>query len=172
MRFHVPLLVPCKPFQSISSGKSKAVRGTGLLPMARRLTVEGNGGGFAGSSDLGYDPLGTPPQGEVCIRGPAIFSGYYKDPEKTEQAFGTNFFPAQSLSVTFSSGEIVSSWPPHPCSCRDANLSELTLFPILSVPSFPYAFRPHLIRNFSGLTSSVTFPAENLSLSFPASPHT
>ena len=43
---------------------------------------------FEGSEELGYDPLGTPPKGEICLRGPIIFQGYYEDKKKTEEAFG------------------------------------------------------------------------------------
>jgi long-subunit acyl-CoA synthetase (AMP-forming) len=35
--------------------------------------------------EMGYfshNEKGTP-EGEVCVRGPGIFCGYYKDPEKT-----------------------------------------------------------------------------------------
>ena len=43
---------------------------------------------FEGSEELGYDPLGTPPRGEICLRGPIVFDGYYQDQKKTEEAFG------------------------------------------------------------------------------------
>jgi len=43
---------------------------------------------FEGSEELGYDPLGTPPKGEICLRGPIIFKGYYQDKKKTEESFG------------------------------------------------------------------------------------
>lgn len=43
---------------------------------------------FEGSEELGYDPLGTPPKGEICLRGPIIFQGYYQDKKKTDEAFG------------------------------------------------------------------------------------
>ena len=43
---------------------------------------------FEGSEELGYDPLDTPPKGEICLRGPIIFQGYYQDKKKTDEAFG------------------------------------------------------------------------------------
>ena len=43
---------------------------------------------FEGSEELGYDPLGTPPKGEICLRGPLIFQGYFQDKKKTTEAFG------------------------------------------------------------------------------------
>lgn len=43
---------------------------------------------FEGSEELGYDPLGTPPRGEICLRGPIVFGGYYQDEAKTKEAFG------------------------------------------------------------------------------------
>ena len=49
---------------------------------------------FEGSEELGYDPLGTPPKGEICLRGPIIFQGYYQDKKKTDEAFGERAFAA------------------------------------------------------------------------------
>lgn len=43
---------------------------------------------FEGNTELGYDPLGSPPRGEICIRGPQVFAGYHKDEKKTNEAFG------------------------------------------------------------------------------------
>ena len=33
--------------------------------------------------EMNYDPLGNPPRGEVCVKGPSVFSGYYKAEDKT-----------------------------------------------------------------------------------------
>ena len=35
--------------------------------------------------EMKYDPAGTPPRGEVCLRGASLFSGYYKQEDKTAE---------------------------------------------------------------------------------------
>ncbi|KAJ0978647.1 hypothetical protein J5N97_014121 [Dioscorea zingiberensis] len=42
--------------------------------------------------EMGYNPLGVPSQGEICIRGKTLFSGYYKDPELTKESIKDGWF--------------------------------------------------------------------------------
>lgn len=37
-------------------------------------------------SEMGYNPLGDPPCGEICLRGKTIFPEYYKNPGLTREA--------------------------------------------------------------------------------------
>ena len=38
-----------------------------------------------GVPEMNYDATGSPPRGEVCLRGASLFSGYYKQEDKTAE---------------------------------------------------------------------------------------
>lgn len=42
--------------------------------------------------DMGYDPFGDPPRGEICLRGKTPFVGYYKDEELTKEVVTDGWF--------------------------------------------------------------------------------
>jgi long-chain acyl-CoA synthetase len=42
--------------------------------------------------ELNYSTTTTPPQGEIWIKGPAVFKEYYKNPEETAKAFEDGWF--------------------------------------------------------------------------------
>jgi len=56
--------------------------------------------------DMNYTSATTPPCGEICVRGPNIFKGYYKMPEKTAEDIEPNGW--------FHTGDI-GSWTANGC---------------------------------------------------------
>lgn len=57
--------------------------------------------------DMGYSPSADPPCGEVCIRGPAVFSGYYKQPELTKECMDADgFFHTGDIAMLVGRGTL------------------------------------------------------------------
>ncbi|GMJ01018.1 LONG-CHAIN ACYL-COA SYNTHASE 1, ECERIFERUM 8 [Hibiscus trionum] len=56
--------------------------------------------------DMGYDPLGNPPCGEVCVRGKTIFSEYYKNPELTRESFKDGWFHTGDIGQILPNGVV------------------------------------------------------------------
>ena len=53
------------------------------------------------SSDSPY------PRGEICLKGPSIFGGYYKRPDKTQEAFDSEgWFQTGDVGVVFPNGSV------------------------------------------------------------------
>jgi AMP-binding enzyme len=45
------------------------------------------------ATEMGYSPTADPPRGEICIRGPMVFKGYFKMEDKTKESFGAPRWP-------------------------------------------------------------------------------
>lgn len=56
--------------------------------------------------EMGYDPLGDPPRGEICYRGKSAFAGYYKDPELTSESVRDGWFHTGDIGEMFPNGVI------------------------------------------------------------------
>ena len=73
--------------------------------------------------EMKYDPNGSPPRGEVCLRGPSLFSGYYKDEEQTAGVVDADgwFHTGTCLPMPAPGAEIVvcghKSSSIHPVAC-------------------------------------------------------
>ncbi|XP_010506759.1 PREDICTED: long chain acyl-CoA synthetase 1-like isoform X3 [Camelina sativa] len=55
-------------------------------------------------AEMGYDPLGENPSGEICIRGKCMFSGYYKNPELTDEVMKDGWFHTGDIGQIFPNG--------------------------------------------------------------------
>jgi long-chain acyl-CoA synthetase len=95
-----PIGAEVQEFLRLTSG-AKVVQGYGLTESCAALTVQqiadSRTAGHVGPPlrcnevklvdvpEMGYTSRSTPQRGEICVRGNNIFSGYYKEKEKTDE---------------------------------------------------------------------------------------
>lgn len=57
-------------------------------------------------SEMGYNPLGNPPCGEICVRGKTVFSSYYKNPQLTSEAITDGWFHTGDIGEMLPNGVV------------------------------------------------------------------
>ncbi|KAE9618843.1 putative long-chain-fatty-acid--CoA ligase [Lupinus albus] len=57
-------------------------------------------------SEMGYNPLGTPPCGEICVKGKTVFKGYHKNPELTRESIKDGWFHTGDIGELLPNGVI------------------------------------------------------------------
>lgn len=56
--------------------------------------------------EMGYLSTDKPPKGEICMWGPSIMKGYFKNPEKTEEALSNGWMASGDVGVINENGSI------------------------------------------------------------------
>ncbi|KAL8527175.1 hypothetical protein ACS0TY_005158 [Phlomoides rotata] len=57
-------------------------------------------------AEMGYDPLGDPPRGEICLRAKSPFAGYYKNPELTQEVVIDGWYHTGDIGEVMPNGVI------------------------------------------------------------------
>ncbi|KAL5561047.1 hypothetical protein UlMin_030794 [Ulmus minor] len=56
--------------------------------------------------EMGYNPLGEPPCGEICVRGKSVFTEYHKNPKLTSEAIKDGWFHTGDIGQMLPNGTI------------------------------------------------------------------
>ncbi|KAK6937241.1 AMP-dependent synthetase/ligase [Dillenia turbinata] len=56
--------------------------------------------------EMGYDPFGNPPCGEICVRGKTVFAGYHKNPELTRECMIDGWYHTGDIGQMLPNGVV------------------------------------------------------------------